>query len=636
MSDPPYTTWKYGVKFKPLLDAKGRPAAARPDWMIERDILREYDKAAASSEDVMTWEQHFEKFVEIIWNNPNTSEGSRFVWNPYARKILNKARTAKFLGVAGHASSSKSHTGAMLAVANFLIGGKGPEGGVDPKFFKAFVTSTTLEESRGRIWGTIETYWKEAIKFFGGEHNLPGKLVTSRGKIQYRDPITGKPNDLAGIALIAGGKGHDGDAATKIGFKAPKMMLIADELPMLTHGLYKAASTNLFSNPDFQMIGIGNPDSIFDPFGLFIEPKDGWASIDDNSDGWETKMGYCIRFDGELSPNVLAGREIYPGLLTKEKVEHYRRSLGEKSPGYYRMVRGFISPTGSIDSIYTEQELTSSGASKPCNKWVDVPKQIGFLDPAFSHGGDRAVATFCKVGKIQHPISKRIITALELVHSEDLMLRVDAKHKTQDRNTQLVNLFISECRTRGIANEDAGLDATGGGDPLYSIMCMLGGSGWQYVSFGGAPSEMPISMTDKRKGKDRYLNRVSELWYNGKDLLAGNQIFGLDPQLMSEMSARTYKGTGEKEKVRVETKADMKKRTGGKSPDFADSFFGCVDIARRRHGLIPEGKPGAKPQAPKQVNKDPFGGHDWATKKRSMFDSYQQGSLTQTGAGWAE
>ncbi len=968
---------RYGIEWKPLLDTKGKAFAPRPDWLIELDILRDYEKCLARSDEIMTWEEHFMKFCEIIWDNERTTEGSRFIWNPYAKRMLKHARSEKFMGISGHAScvrgdtrildpvtgeqptikelcesgkrptvmtlngpvlagvpfikgkaklyefslddgsvfrctanhriltpsgylpasscvvgseiygasvsphhsnseraplaqkqdglhctqtqldsqsncsayshqydgrllsarasaqetppslsdvqgcmeyvfdgmdgsllgpkysrlyrlasrpskrnaslrrwlwktvllyhfyeetsspldpsfqqflryspensqsytsasqdrhcdhthnshcddpceaslclldseykqpssgslqshsilrecssvcekpqlsshssrdslpisytpnihikrvqsiletgedvfydlqvpvehhyfaegaihhnSGKSQFGAIWALANFFIGGKEPipEGSKkvpkwDPYFFKAFITSTTLDESRGRIWGVVETYWKEACKFFGGEANMPGKLITSRGKIVGKDRQTGKWSDLSGLALIAGGKGHDAEAASKIGFKAPRMIMIADELPMLTHGLYASAS-NLAANDDFQMIGIGNPDSIFDPFGLFITPIDGWSTVDENSEGWKTEIGgYCIRFDGHSSPNVLEGKRIFPGLLTKEMVDAFRERLGPNSAGYWRMVRGFISPTGSIDSIYTEQEIVAKMAAKKCMSWVDTPVKISFLDPAFSHGGDRAAYRVMRVGKIKLP-DGRMISAIENIHVEDLMLRVDAKHKTKDRNTQLVEFFLAENKARGVTNSRSGLDSTGGGDALYTIITMLGGEGFHAVSFAGAASDMPVSSTDKRPGKDRYANKVSELWYVGKDLLQSSQLYGLDSETMKEMTARTYKGTGEKEKVRVEPKAEMKKRTSGTSPDFADSLFGAIEIARRIGLLRVEGRAAAVTKARQQRLGWML---EWVNHKPVQTDAIQELSLH--GSGWAE
>lgn len=579
---------KYGLTFRPVLDVKGNPVAAKPDVLIEKDILRNYETyIAVPGNKLMSWEEHFKVFVSIIWDNPNTKY--RFTWNPYAERILDHVRHHRFLGVSGHASSGKSQFGAVWAIANFLI---------DPENTKILITSTSLQESRMRIWGVVEKYWGEAEAFFAPMGGLPGKLVSSSGKIT--GIITGKADDLTGLALIAGGKGNDGDASTKIGFKAGKLILVADELPLLTHKLYDAA-TNLLSNDGFQMLATGNLTSVFDPFGLFTEPENGWDSITEDDMEWRTRIGgYCIRFDGEKSPNVIAGRELYKGLLTQTGLDEIRAKFGERSPGFYRMVKSFPCPSGAIDTIYSEPELVSRLCGKKETPWLRRPTPIAFLDPSFSKGGDAAAASFGFIGEAQ--INGRTIQVLEKDETIDLMLRVEAQHKTKDRNEQLAELFIAECERRGVAIHDRGVDATGGGDPFATILAMKMGHGFQLVSFAGAASDMVVSATDKRKGKDRFGNRVSELWYVGKEFVAGGQIRGLDPATMREMCERTYKEIGNK--VYVEPKSDMKKRTGGRSPDRADSWVGLIEIARRRFKFTAA----ARALAPAPKKADPF---DW-------------------------
>lgn len=600
---------RYGLTFRPLVDERGRPRGPKSDIVIEREILRNYeDYSTVPGNRLMSWEEHFKVFVSIIWDNPNTRY--RFTWNPYAERILDNVRGHRFLGVSGHASSGKSQFGAIWAIANFLI---------DPEHTKVLITSTSLQESRMRIWGVIEKYWGEAEAFFAPMGGLPGKLVSSSGKIT--GIVSGKADDLTGLALIAGGKGNDGDASTKIGFKAGKLILVADELPLLTHKLYDAA-TNLLSNDGFQMLATGNLTSVFDPFGLFTEPEDGWDSITEDSMEWKTRIGgYCIRFDGEKSPNVVAGKELYKGLLTQTGLDEIRAKFGERSPGFYRMVKSFPCPTGAIDTIYSEPELVSRLCGHKDTPWLRRPTPIAFLDPSFSKGGDAAAASFGFIGEAQ--INGKTIQVLEKSDTLDLMMKVEAQHKTKDRNEQLADLFIAECERRGIAIPDRGVDATGGGDPFATILAMKMGHGFQLVSFAGAASEMPVSATDKRKGKDRFGNRVSELWYVGKEFVASGQIRGLDPATMREMCDRTYKEMGNK--VYVEPKSEMKKRTGGRSPDRADSWVGLIEIARRRFKFTAA----ARALAPAPKKPEAF---DWfAEVERPKKPDFRQQFVTGEG-----
>ena len=632
--------FEYGIKWKLLpVDPKRRVDHLRICHIHrELQVLRYYHfYKEIKGTRLLPWKEHFKKLVTLMWDRPDSIK--RFQWNPYSLRMLDAAIENKYLAVAGHASSGKSMFFAMWGIAKFLIGDIHPDkpNVCDPSHVKVFLTSTSLEESRGRIWGDIENLWNELIVCMGGEQHLPGKLISSSGKIVHINE-QGKQNSKAGLILVAGGKGRDSDAEGKIGFKARTVILILDELPLLTHTFYKKVISNLASNENFQCIGIGNPTSAFDPFGVFMEPVKGWSSIDEDYMEWETKLGYCIRFNGEKSPNVLAGREIWPGLLTLRYLNEIRAPYGEnyrQNSEYYRMVLGFLPPDGDTQAIYTEAEIIGSDSRAKVTTWVSAPTWIGFLDPAFSHGGDEANACFAKVGKFYNPLHQKEVTCIELVEIKNLMLQVNAKNTSKDRNEQLVEIFMQECETRGIRLEDRGLDATGAGDPLSTIMAMKMGHGFQSVSFAGAPSDKQVSLTDRRSGRERFSNRVSELWYVGKELMRAGQIRGLDTDTCIQMCARLYNERKiDKEKVEVESKQKMKARTNGRSPDRADAFFGCIEIARVRHNLSSAAR--AAVSRPRAMSRQETVWHALQPSSKPRSYSADDGwvSLSSTGQAW--
>lgn len=642
----------------PRITAVPRDSAgieALQEAQIELKVLGNYQALLENGARLMPWVEHFKQLVTLIWDRKDSVR--KFVWNPNVVRILDEIDRLSqegdkmYLAVAGHASSSKSEFFAVYAIMVFLIGATHPAQmrnkvmNASPEHVKVFITSTTLEESRSRIWGTVELYWQAMCQFFGGEQYVCAKLVSSLGKIVYTSTDrTGKvtASNISGIHLIPGGKGHDGDVDTKIGFKNRKIVFIADELPLLTHKLYKSATGNLASNPELQFFGLGNPTSPFDPFGVFMEPKEGWKSVDDTYEGWETKDGYCIRFDGEKSPNVIAGREIYPGLLTLESLMEFRERYGEgyaKNAEYYRMIRGFLAPDGDSQAVYTDAEILGSDSMSKVTTWSGTmqPVLVAFLDPAFSHEGDEADMAVAKVGTFYNPLYQREVKAIELLSVENLLLKVNASDKKRDRNTQLVDLFHEACEKLGIKVEDRGVDATGAGDPFATLMAIRMGTGFQKVSFAGAASDKQVSSTDRRIGTERFANRVSELWAVGKDLMKGGQIRGLDADTCNQMRARLFKG-GVKEKLEVEPKKKMKQRTNGRSPDRADAFFGCIEIARRRHTLS-----SANRSAVKGVVRRPSSGNpEWDalnamfTKRRPTMADLATPRLSGSGESWGD
>lgn len=515
---------------------------------------------------------HFKQFTKLVWGEKEWK--FRVQWNPYLERMLDASLAHKFLGIAGHASSSKSTWGALWALVNFLLA---------PDTTKVLITSTTLEESKQRIWGAVERYWDQLLDFFGGMENLvPGKMVSSRGHIV--SVVGKKRSSLAGIFLMAAAKGNE-KAAQKIGFKAARVIFIGDELPLLSEELINSAKGNLVSNPYFQFIGIGNPTSHFDAFGVFVEPKAGWASINEDTMEWETELGYCIRFDGKKCPNVVEGLNKYEGLLTNDKYVWYQKELGEETFEFWQMVRGFFSPTGRTDAIYWEKDFETYHARRAVVRWVDIPTKVSVMDPAFAHGGDRAIATNGKIGRA-YIDDETIRVVVQKTGHKDYGRLVT---RNENKSAQIAELWAKDCQQEGLTAFQTAVDSTGGGDPFAGLVAVHMGPGTLYVNFAGEASEMPISATDTRPSKERYANKVTELWYAGKVLMHTQQIAGVDPDLIKELCARDYK-SATKGKVKVETKEEMKKRTSGTSPDIGDSFAILIELGRRRFGLAAEEK----------------------------------------------
>ena len=432
------------------------------------------------------------------------------------------------------------------------------------------VTSTTLKDSRKRIWGSIRDYWQSAP-------TLPGKLVDSMGLIRFDDG-TGGTSDKCGITLVAAEKKREKEAVGKlIGFKNKRVIVIADEMPELSESILEASASNLSLNPEFQFIGIGNPASRFDAFGVLSKPLGGWQSICPLDEEWETERGACIRFDGEKSPNVLSGKLLYPWIVTQAKLDEAKSRFGENSLAYYRMFRGFWAPMGDEDNIYSETEIISAGADLSAI-WLEPPIKVAALDPAFTNGGDRTPVQFGEFG-----ISRDGIPTLFYTHRK--LLQDDVNDKKRTRTEQIVKKFQEVCEEEGVEPWNAAYDKSGAGGPFGDVVSMSWSPEVLGVQFGGKASELNVSTSDAAPSSDRYVNRVTELWFGAKELIRTGQLKGIDPELAKEMCARKYttrKGTSLR--MGVESKTEMKSRTG-ESPDLADAAMILIELCRQRHGF---------------------------------------------------
>lgn len=531
----------------------------RCDWPVEKGGL-----GAAG---------HFRKIAELLYG-PKSHEP--FGWNPWAERmnevihqhpISGKARP--HCAFSGCASSNKSHFSGLYAIINWLCA---------PRDTYVFITSTSISEAKHRVW-------KSVSKLFSAVPGLPGKLVDSMAKIVTTIPGK-RHNDTAGIFIVAGSPGKARQSIGKlIGRKNKRVIFIADELPELSPAILDGAFGNLMSNPFFQFVAMGNFKSREDPFGEFVQPKDGWDSVSSDADEWEIgRDGYCVRFDGMKSPNILAGKDLYPYLYGSKQLREHKQNYGDRSAMFWRMCRSAEAPIGTDDTFYSEADFIAGKAySEP--EWLGRKIRVSSLDPSFTNGGDRCFQHFGWYGKDVNGVSV-------LSFDTHKLLREDVTIKGVNRDYQIARQFRDNCIKEGVEPKHAAMDATGAGAVLWSIVA----EEWSYavlkVEFWGAASDLPANATDGKTGKQCFDRRVSELWGVGKEFLRGCQLRGLKSSTTREMKARKYTTVKGEDgaKMKAETKQEMKERLNF-SPDDADSAFVMLELCRVRLGFRPVGMP---------------------------------------------
>lgn len=508
-------------------------------------------------------EYYFWRVADELWNRDDLPE-HMFLKHPWAEQIIHECINNKYLAVGGAASSGKSHTLAGYGIISWLA---------RPRDTLVLMTSTSLREARKRIWGSV-------ISLLSVIEGAPVNIRDSIGSANYIDE-KGQTFDRAGLSLIAAERSRTREAIGKfIGLKQKHVILIGDELGELSEAIMHAALSNLSKNPKFEFKGLSNPASPFDAFGTWSTPANGWESVQpETDDEWLTKWGgKYIRLDGERSPNVLAGETIYPFLPTTEKIEEDKALLGEKSRAYMRMVRAVFFTGDEDQGVYNDAEIISSGSTLKV-EFKGTTRMIGGVDPAFTNGGDRTAMYTARIGYD--------LTGQYVMQYEDcFFLNDDATNKAIPRSYQIVHQIREKCISLGIAPQDLAIDATGAGSPLCDVLAGEWSDEFLRVQFGGKASDKRVSMNSRLTGEELYSNRVSELWFVGKEFLRTKQIKGITSDLAKEMTSRNYEmiksGTL---RVRVEPKSELKKRTGS-SPDMADAAFITLELARQRHGLV--------------------------------------------------
>lgn len=627
---------KYGVWWAPV-KVNGVPVCRRQDWAIEGAMYLGMMPDDDESQKGWLWKapqfqgkaEHFKRFVDCIWGG---DDDDSFEWNPWTERMLHLAVEEKFLAIAGAASSSKTTFVALWAAANYIL---------RPTKTKIIMTSMTIQTAQGKVWGAMKKFWRRACQKMTikdakgnvlreGEKMLGGKLVDSMNIIKREGP-DGTLYSTEGIELLPAEAGEFKKSAAKMqGYKSGYVFLLADELATLAPNILETARENLFANDNFQLIGTFNPDSHYDPGGILAEPLDGWDSIDENSEEWRTKFGgMCLRLDGMKSPNVLLGEKRWRGLMTVEKLAAFKELHPEKSTGFWKMVRGFWSPTGSMDCIYSEAEIEKPGCLRPVKAWVYPPVVVAGFDPAWTAGGDRAVAVFGRVGQAVLPeyLEPKIVWE----HIETCILEDEALKKGEDKTVQIAEQFRRKCKEHGCETRNVALDVTGG-QAFSSVLAGKIGSGFMTINFGGAASDLPAPPPDKgKKCRDVYRNMMTELWFSSKHLVRLGQIRNLPPATVVEMCARTYHSRDGR--VTIEPKEDMKKRIK-RSPDRSDSLFLSILVARRKYALMGKEKfPTGEKKLTSSIDpNDPLASrHDWAKPQKPKLEP---DSFVASGGGW--
>ena len=492
--------------------------------------------------------EHLKRAVDAIWNK---YEAGSYYWNAWSESLLRTFCEEEWVVVSGPGASSKTCSAAMYGICRWYS---------SPRDTAVLFTSTTLDGLRKRVWGEVSKYWRKRPAI--------GNAVQSRNCIQWEKGV-----DAAGLYGIACDKGEVEKAIGKIiGFhRVRKLIVIVDEMPYTPESIVEAC-VNLESGKEFfQFIGLGNAADQLDPHGRMSEPIGGWDSVSEESEWWKTKRGVCVHLDGLRSPNVLEGRDKYPGILTQKNIDTTIELYGAESPQFWQMRRGYWAPEGVSRTVLSMPMIVRGRAQEVAVFDRDFVIGAG-LDPAFE-GEDRCVLRFFKCGNEN---GVKVLSLGEMVFIKTKALTGEPVHY------QIVRQVKEECVKRGVNAYMFALDATGEGGGLASIFQREWSPEIMMVEFGGRPGKEAVSQTNAKRCDEEYDRMVTSLWFWFRLLVQNEQVRGLDQESATEFCRRYYEMKGKY--ISIETKAKMKERTR-KSPDLADACVIGAELMKKRGGL---------------------------------------------------
>jgi len=519
--------------------------------------------------------EHFINAVKLQWPT-EVSIVSRGYTNTQLLRTLEELCNNTDICLAGAASMGKSFPVGLWIYLDWCAA---------PHCTSSWVATTTLGASEDRIWGIISKLWKCARVQIG-------KLVDYRHMIVWGGASNDEDKDYRNaIKALAFQSGNEGQKAidTTRGRKNERVRLALDELPEMELGAI-TARTNLASNNDKTFIGIGNPSAGDNPHTRWAMPKgcSNFDSVSPDMDKWETETGVCLFYNGMRSPNFAAPANEpspFPFLMDREKQQEMLKLCygDENAIDYVRNAIGWWPKSGFAQTILTADLIRNADTNEePLWDSEGFTKVAGF-DTAFTVGGDRCVLTIAKLGYVRG-------TRNRVMWLEDQKIIQLSANAAAEFEIQLATEVVGFCRTAGVQPSKFGMDVSGDGGRVGQAIIRewlrfdAGGAAIALISSMGKPTDRIAAEVDKRPCKDVYDRLVSEYWYSAYHGFKSRVLFGVAPSsdLSRELCLRRY--TIKSKKISVETKDDFKGRTGF-SPDLADSYLYCLEMARR-NGLV--------------------------------------------------
>jgi hypothetical protein len=452
------------------------------------------------------------------------------------------------------------------------------------------MSSTDLRGLELRVWGNVKSLFDRAKKRLD---SLPGFLIDSKHAISTQnlqeDEVRDLRKGLIGIPVY-GSSGSFVGLGPWVGIKQKRRRLISDETQLCKVGFLDALA-NLNSG-DFKGIFLGNPIGQNDPLDKVSEPKNGWDSISEpiKTTTWENRFenGIAINLVGIDSPNFDFPQDQpprYPYMINQQSIDRVSAFYGKNSSQYYSQCLGVRKVGLDARRVITKQLCEQFGAFDYA-VWADEQRtKVYAVDAAYGGiGGDRCVGGYIEYGL---GINGHHIVRV----NPPKLIPVSIKSDKQPEQ-QIAEFCKQECLQEGIPAEHVFYDATGRGS-LGTWYAREWSPMVNPVEFGGSPSKRPVSADliiydEAIRGKrlkrcdEHYSKFVTELWFSIRYLIMGRQIFEMPIEVVDDACLREWILVPGRmgERIEVETKADMKKRTG-QSPDFADWLCTALEGARR-------------------------------------------------------
>jgi len=488
------------------------------------------------------------------------------------------------------------------------------------------VSSTELRGAELRIWGVLKQLFNRARANYP---DLPGQVLesmhcitterisedNSEGRLLTKGIIfvpCKKGNTYIGLGALQGIKPQPGGRLGHAG----------DEVQAMPR-VFLDAYSNWYGKEGFKGIMSGNPFDLDDSLCVAAEPIEGWAAWKDTekTQTWRSKFynAAVVAFDGRDSPNF-----DYPSdkpthfsyLIGRKKMNAVIKTHGAESWQVFNQCIGKPRPGIAARRVVTRSMCEQYHAFDDLVWLGKETIKIGSCDAAYGGvGGDRCVAEYVEFGK---DINGHVM----IVCHPPVLVPVSVKNAALPEN-QIAEFVKTYMESVGVLPNNFFFDGRGS---LAVAFARVWSNQVESIEFGGVPTERPVSndthvwdgdMRQRRlqRCNELYDRFVTELWFAVHYSIISDQVRKLPRDVCDELCRREWDYT-KGNRISVETKADMKERTG-ESPDLADTLVCCFEGARRR-GFQIQRLPGEA-----EEERDHSWKHDLRLRAKKFRQSYQ-------------
>lgn len=492
-----------------------------------------------------------------------------FEWHDFSEVQTRTLCEYSQVAMCGGGGSGKSASTGAYAL-NFAMSGLNYKSDNEGGDTAVLIASTTIEAAIRRIWKSIAQFYGDMMRASGG--GVGRQAIFGKPRPQIR----AAPKDLMhGIFVVPVATGDIQKAINDLkGFHPKRLLFIGDEADSISQAVVEVQDNLRVGTEEFQTVWLGNLPSMFNPLGKIMEPAPNTPVSEACGVEWTSTTGVrCLRFDGELSPNIL-GEEKWSGLPRKRDIEAtLRRNHGVKGQQYYIMVKGLPPPDGVDDTVLTESTLNRFHVREGVT-WAGRYTASASLDAGL--GGD------CCIFKVFHR-GQDIHGRLRILIAETVEIPIEANTPDNPQEYQIAAKVKALCEARSIPPEEFIISKSGAGHGAVSVIQREWSSLIEVCDEGGKCSEMIVSNEDPRPASEVYDRQISELWFSIREFVQADMIRGMDIDTARELCSRYWsvKGTGAGKRDSVEKKDDMKAR-GLPSPNNADALAIYIHLVRRK------------------------------------------------------